>query len=1202
MKAADIDSVIGLKPTPQQRFRAMLGAFHHNHSFVESPPHGEQAAGSIADDDFFRGHVMPYPGLRSFSPREGGVFFGRERSVNEIRDRLSQLHVAVVLGASGSGKSSVVRAGLMPRLNSTKGVRGRAGNWYAAEFRPRLQPMQEMLCALADMVDDEFPQKGGAPNQQAALVQLQEISRTDGRASSPFKEREARAAALCDALFDFVEIELDRLDRTATQGLRAGRPNLLLVVDQFEEVFRPEVTTNPDSGGTEFLDLLLAAFTRLEREGTMKSDARSGLFIVVTLRSEELHRCTEYPSLRTMFDEGPENRSLADMVNSSVYLLDLLDPEQDRDDLREAIIKPAKQIFSDWGLPLNRANPDAPFEKGVPDWLLQGAQKLSLELEHRPDQLPLLQHALQTIWHAALDDWAVSDERQDFVIRKDHLPGPAGATASESDGPDLAAVLDRQADSTARDAASKLENAFAPDPVGKEHAAGEPRIEYGPGRAAIRAAFRALAQNDDRGNWARRFADIHQIAAFARADPLTASIPPSSLEESLAIALQIFVSRGYLVVKDGQYDISHEALIRNWKQYQDWLRIPSEVSQTLVKTVTDLEPAALEVKSEEAERQLIFSFPATVRDRLSMLLRARILPEAWALDYIAPLLKRPTVASRWNYVRFKYPNDGSDGDAQFGKAILRRIRDFIDQAEDALSRVAGERERNRLKLRRIVTWASGITGLALAAVVGTYFIQGYAAKRASVERLITFAQHDSSSGFRFRLLLLLDALSQAGGLGSVSSIGGATEEALQKTLARSPTFGGTYDAVGISSDGNKLALLKSGKLTIRNLTNESSSDALEVKWPERDSSKRGEYTASTFELPIVGFLQHPELKEIPAVYRDGTVVIWIDGASQGFDVRQRLPEGIASGNFRIVELAGSLRFTVNSTRGEDGNARFETRVFELGLSSEEKKLDFKPVRPKPVLVPSVGRFVPTIATACDVSAFLRPAPGGANQKLVVGRLGKEGGVEKDPDPPAEREDAPGSSFNLAMGFSNDCKRLAVRTSRALITSMPIDSDDKGIHLGEFKNITLPESAQNLVLPFFPRNRPLLAVAEPREKQLRFAWLVPGGVMVHTSDDDPSAPNQPLVTGLDNAVKLQFGNNGKILTAVQQTWGANSLAQVRTWYLDRKPVDREKLIAETCRVAALETGAVTFTKEEHRIWFTDSKPQPCEGKEKTPPSK
>jgi hypothetical protein len=102
------------------------------------------------------------------------------------------------------------------------------------------------------------------------------------------QDRSQQAEALSNALFEFVEVELDRLDRAASHGLRSGKPSLLLVIDQFEEVFRPEVAMDQEKGGCRLLDLLITTCATLAQ--MRRADMQSGLFLAITMRSEELHR------------------------------------------------------------------------------------------------------------------------------------------------------------------------------------------------------------------------------------------------------------------------------------------------------------------------------------------------------------------------------------------------------------------------------------------------------------------------------------------------------------------------------------------------------------------------------------------------------------------------------------------------------------------------------------------------------------------------------------------------------------------------------------------------------------------------------------------------------------------------------------------------------------------------------------------------
>ena len=90
----------------------------------------------------------PFPGLRSFEPDEDHLFFGRESRIDELLTRLRQSRFLSVVGTSGSGKSSLIRSGLIPSLYS--GLMTKAGsNWRVVLFRPGEDPIGHLADALA---------------------------------------------------------------------------------------------------------------------------------------------------------------------------------------------------------------------------------------------------------------------------------------------------------------------------------------------------------------------------------------------------------------------------------------------------------------------------------------------------------------------------------------------------------------------------------------------------------------------------------------------------------------------------------------------------------------------------------------------------------------------------------------------------------------------------------------------------------------------------------------------------------------------------------------------------------------------------------------------------------------------------------------------------------------------------------------------
>lgn len=172
----------------------------------------------------------PFKGLGAFDEIDSGDFFGRDKLVGQMADALSGgSRLLVVVGPSGSGKSSAVRAGLIPALR--QGRVADSDKWILATMTPGRHPFEQL---------------------EAALLRM-------SRASVP------------SVLEQLVENETGLL-RVVLRMLPGEKAELLLVVDQFEELF----TLAPDQTRRRFLDNLVTAVT----------DPRSRVRVVVTLRAD----------------------------------------------------------------------------------------------------------------------------------------------------------------------------------------------------------------------------------------------------------------------------------------------------------------------------------------------------------------------------------------------------------------------------------------------------------------------------------------------------------------------------------------------------------------------------------------------------------------------------------------------------------------------------------------------------------------------------------------------------------------------------------------------------------------------------------------------------------------------------------------------------------------------------------------------------
>ncbi|VFM95427.1 MAG: WD40 repeat [Candidatus Kentron sp. G] len=245
--------------------------------------------------------TAPYPGLRPFERHEDLLFFGREEQVDQLLDKLGESHFLAVLGLSGSGKSSLVKAGLLPALEGGALV-GAGARWQVAEFRPGDGPIDRLAESL----------RGQTPWGRAAPETLDELA-----------EKLRRGSQALNWLL----------------GVRPLEPGhrLLILVDQFEELFRFQ---NRAEAGA-FVALLLAAASHPD------------CYICITMRSEFLGACGGYPDLAEAINAGlfltpaltPEQ--LADAIEFPLGLPQFAPPSTEEESPAGVEPELARQLLKD---------------------------------------------------------------------------------------------------------------------------------------------------------------------------------------------------------------------------------------------------------------------------------------------------------------------------------------------------------------------------------------------------------------------------------------------------------------------------------------------------------------------------------------------------------------------------------------------------------------------------------------------------------------------------------------------------------------------------------------------------------------------------------------------------------------------------------------------------------------------------------------
>ncbi len=261
----------------------------------------------------------PFPGLRPFTPKESHLFFGREGQSEEILEKLSDNKFVAVVGTSGSGKSSLMYCGVLPILHGGF-VQGAGSDWKIITTRPGSGP-------ISNLAESVIQSQGEVAKESTTYAEDLALNTAILRSSS-------------NGLIDMA----NRLGENK---------NILVVVDQFEELFRFKNSNskNAVNESVAFVKLLLNAV----------KDTNSKIYVVITMRSDFIGDCAQFQELTAL-------------INDSQYLI----PRMTREDVQNAI--------------------KGPISVGGGEISDRLTNQLLNEIGDNQDQLPILQHALMRTW------------------------------------------------------------------------------------------------------------------------------------------------------------------------------------------------------------------------------------------------------------------------------------------------------------------------------------------------------------------------------------------------------------------------------------------------------------------------------------------------------------------------------------------------------------------------------------------------------------------------------------------------------------------------------------------------------------------------------------------------------------------------------------------------------------------------------------
>ncbi len=464
--------------------------------------------------------ICPYPGLRPFTQEEAIFFKGRDVHIRQIVRQLEERKIVMITGASGDGKSSLVYAGVIPSAKAGF-FRAMHTRWLICDFRPERSPLRNLAAALSShfqMETDEIFNE--LQYGFSALVDLYQSTTFFLNTNSP---------------------EFQKLTDEEKRQKKFKAANLFILADQFEEMF----TNNENFSNGKPSNESYTAVNLLLETAKIALEKNLPIYIAFTMRSDFISQSVAF-------------KGLPETIGFSQFFV----PRLKRHELQQAIEEPALLA-------------GGKISKRLTELLIN-------HLRDGFDRLPVLQHCLNRLWYIA--------EEGKFELDLIHLAKLSGINfnfLSQEDAdvftkwfenieekekkffqhPSLDNVLNTHATRLYETSFEFYQKniSWAPQNISQQHA-----------HFILKKTFQSLTKIDF-GRSVRNRMTLMEITQIID--------QPNINYETVCGILTVFrlpdstfvrpffdpenIETQYLKA-DAILDITHEALIRNWKLLQEW--------------------------------------------------------------------------------------------------------------------------------------------------------------------------------------------------------------------------------------------------------------------------------------------------------------------------------------------------------------------------------------------------------------------------------------------------------------------------------------------------------------------------------------------------------------------------------------------------------------------------------------------------------